>query len=118
MSKSNAQLVAEITMLQASLAQAADDLIAAKQQYEELQIALGVAEAECRRKESIIQMLRKRPTQAEFREATGRDYVAPNRRPQLSGLAQHAAAYCRAHNVRSVDPDTLRAWVATQQAAA
>ncbi len=117
MAKSNAQLVAEITMLQATVAQAADDLIAAKRSYEELEVALGAAEAECRRKEGIIQMLRKRPTQDEFREATGRDYVAPNRSPQLSGLAQHAAQYCRAHNVRSVDPDTLRAWV-DQQAAA
>lgn len=118
MSKSIAQLKAEITMLQASLAQAADDLIAAKRQYEELEIALGAADAECRRKESLIQMLRKRPTREEFKQATGRDYVAPNRRPQLSERAKLAADYCRIHGVRSVDAATLDAWAAEQAVAA
>lgn len=112
MSKSNAQLVAEITMLQASLAQAADELIAAKRQYEELEIALGAADAECARKERIIQMLRKRPTVEEYRAATGRDYVSPQRRPTLSERAKRAADYCRIHGVRTVDAGTLAAWTA------
>lgn len=118
MSKSNAQLVAEITMLQASLAQAADDLIAAKRQYKELEIALGAADAECARKERIIQMLRKRPTVEEFKQATGRDYVSPQRRPALSDRAKLAADYCRIHGVRTIDAATLDAWVAEQAVAA
>lgn len=118
MSKSNAQLEAEVTMLQASLAQAADDLIAAKRQYEELEIALGAADAECARKERIIQMLRKRPTAEEFKQATGRDYVSPQRRPALSERAKLAADYCRIHGVRSVDAATLDAWAAVQAVAA
>lgn len=117
MSKSNAQLEAEVTMLQACLAQAADGLIAAKRQYEELEIALGAADAECRRKERLIQMLRKRPTAEEFKAATGRDYVAPNRRPALSERAKLAADYCRIHGARSVDAATLDAWGAEQAAA-
>lgn len=117
MSKSNAQLEAEVTMLQACLAQAADDLIAAKRRHEELEIALGAADAECRRKERIIQMLRKRPTCEEFKKATGRDYVSPQRRPALSERAKLAADYCRIHGVRSVDADTLDAWAAKQAAA-
>lgn len=118
MSKSNAQLTTEITMLQVSLAQAADDLIAAKRQYEELEIALGAADAECARKERIIQMLRKRPTVEEFKQATGRDYVPANRRPALSERAKLAADYCRIHGVRTVDADTLAAWAAEQAVAA
>lgn len=114
--KSNAQLIAEITMLQACLAQAADDLAAAKRRHEELEIALGAADAECARKERIIQMLRKRPTAEEFKQATGRDYVPPHRRPALSGRAKLAADYCRIHGVRSVDADTLDAWAAAQVA--
>ena len=114
MSKSIAQLEAEITMLQASLAQAADDLIAARRQYRDLEIGLGVADAECARKERIIQMLRKRPTVEEFKQATGRDYVSPQRRPALSVRAKLASDYCRVHNVRTVDADTLDAWVAAQ----
>lgn len=118
MAKSNAQLTAEVTMLQTSLAQAADDLIAAKRQYEELEIALGAADAECARKERIIQMLRKRPTVEEFKQATGRDYVSPHRRPALSERAKLAADYCRIHGVRTVDADTLEAWVIEQAVAA
>lgn len=118
MSKSNAQLEAQIAALRASLAQAADDLIAAQRQHEELEIALGAADAECRRKESLIQMLRKRPTVEEFKQATGRDYVAPSRRPQLSERAKLAADYCRIHGVRTVDAATLAAWAAEQAEAA
>lgn len=117
MSKSNAQLVAEITMLRASLAEAADGLIAAKRQYEELEIALGAADAECARKERIIQMLRKRPTVEEFKQATGRDYVPANRRPALSERAKLAADYCRINGVRTVDAATLDAWAVEQAAA-
>lgn len=117
MSKSNAQLTTEITMLRASLAQAADDLIAVKRQYEELEIALGAADAECARKERIIQMLRKRPTVEEFKQATGRDYVSPQRRPALSERAKLAADYCRINGARTVDVATLDAWVAEQAAA-
>ena len=117
MSKSIAQLEAEITMLQASLAQAADDLIAARKQYRDLEIALGAVDAECARKERIIQMLRKRPTVEEYRAATGRDYVSPQRRPALSERAKLAADYCRINGVRTVDAATLDAWVAEQVAA-
>ena len=118
MSKSNAQLEAQIAALQAAVAQAADDLIAAKRNYETLELALGAADAECRRKEGIIQMLRKRPTVEEYRAATGRDYVAPSRRPQLSERAKLAADYCRIHGVRAVDAATLDAWAAEQAVAA
>lgn len=118
MSKSNAQLEAEVAMLRASLAQAADDLIAVKRDYETLELALGAADAACRRKEGLIQMLRKRPTVEEFRQAAGRDYVAPNRRPQLSERAKLAADYCRIHGVRTVDAATLDAWSAEQAVAA
>lgn len=118
MSKSIAQLEAEITMLQTSLSQAADDLIAARKQYRDLEIGLGAADAECARKERIIQMLRKRPTVEEFKQATGRDYVSPQRRPALSERAKLAADYCRIHGVRTVDADTLDAWAAEQAEAA
>lgn len=114
MSKSIAQLEAEITMLQTSLSQAADDLIAARKQYRDLEIGLGAADAECARKERLIQMLRKRPTAEEYRAATGRDYVSPHRRPELSVRAKLAADYCRIHGVRTVDAYTLDAWVAKQ----
>jgi len=116
MSKSNAQLEAEVAMLRASLAQAADDLIAAQRRHDELEIALGAADAECARKERLIQMLRKRPTAEEFKQATGRDYMSPHRRPALSERAKLAADYCRIHGVRTVDAITLSAWAAEQGA--
>lgn len=116
MSKSNAQLEAEVAMLRASLAQAVDDLIAAQRRHEELEIALGAADAECARKERIIQMLRKRPTVEEFKQATGRDYMSPHRRPALSECAKLAADYCRINGVRTVDAVTLSVWAAERRA--
>lgn len=112
--KSNAQLEAYIEVLKASLAQAAEDAAGQQRRIEELEIALGAADAECARKERIIQMLRKRPTAEEFKQATGRDYVPPHRRPALSGRAKLAADYCRIHGVRTVDAGTLDAWIAAQ----
>ncbi len=118
MAKSIAQLEAHIAALEGALSAAADDVITRNREFEALEIAMGAADAECARKERIIQMLRKRPTVEEFKQATGRDYVSPQRRPALSERAKLAADYCRIHGVRTVDADTLDAWAAEQAEAA
>lgn len=114
---SAAQLGAALEAAKCEIAALREQLEAERAQRAAVEIEHGALHAENRRKESIIQMLQKRPTAAQYKEACGRDFVRAPQRAPMSPVAA-AMAYCRAHGTRSVDHSTLYAWMAQQQQAA
>lgn len=115
---SAAQLGAAVEAAKCEIAALREQLEAGRAQISALEVEHGVLYAENRRKESLIQMLQKRPTAAEYKEACGRDFVRAPQRAPLSPTAKAAVEYCAQHGVRSVDHRTLSAWMADREVAA